>query len=313
MAEVGLVITGPTASGKTALSIAVAERLGGEIISMDSRQVVCGMNIGTAKPSSEERRGIPHHGLDVVGPAERYSAGAFARDARRWIEAIRARDRVPVLVGGTGFFLRALSEPLFAEPPLDPVRRERLRQYLATLSAVELDHWLLRLDPDAGARLRRQGGRQRRLRVLEMVLLTGRTLDWWHHNARPLAPALDLFVFVLELPRRELYRRIDDRVHAMVRAGLVEEVQGLLAAGLSVRDPAFSATGYPEIAAYLEGRCTLADAVEAIQRATRRYARRQITWFRHQLPAHAVRIDAAQAPEQLAARIVDHWRRTEET
>src|SRR5687767_365099 len=141
MAERALVITGPTASGKSALALAVASRLNGEIISMDSRQVYRGLDIGTAKPTAAERAAIPHHGLDLIDPGERYSAGQFARDARGWIDAVNARGHVPIVVGGTLFFLRALEQPLFDEPALDPDRREALRQYLNRLSHGVLHAW----------------------------------------------------------------------------------------------------------------------------------------------------------------------------
>ncbi|MBI4545854.1 MAG: hypothetical protein HY703_11710, partial [Gemmatimonadetes bacterium] len=142
-----LVITGPTATGKTTLALEVAERLGGEIISMDSRQVYRGLDIGTAKPTLAQRARVPHHGLDLVDPNERYSAGRFAREARCWMAGIRARSRVPLLVGGTGFFLRALTHPLFREPPMPPERRERFKRYVARHGMDELRRWLGALDP----------------------------------------------------------------------------------------------------------------------------------------------------------------------
>ncbi|MBX6363024.1 MAG: tRNA (adenosine(37)-N6)-dimethylallyltransferase MiaA [Gemmatimonadetes bacterium] len=314
MASDALVITGPTASGKTALSLAVAERLDGEIISMDSRQVYRGMDIGTAKLLPAERRGIPHHGLDLVDPDQRYSAGAFARDARRWIADVRARSRVPILVGGTGFFLRALTHPLFREPPLEAHRRAALARWLERQPTEKLGHWLEALDPEMAARLRARAGgagRQRLARALEVALLTGRPLSWWHAHAPSEQRPLRFLVFVLDRPREELYRRIDERVHDMIRAGLVDEVRGLVDAGFGAGAPGMSATGYAELLLYLEGRTTLDDAVDAIQRATRRYARRQLTWFRHQLPPGAVRLDATRPVAALADEIAAAWRREE--
>ena len=164
-----LAITGPTTSGKTAVGVALAHRLRGEVISMDSRQVYRGMDIGTDKVGGDERRGIPHHGIDLVDPDERYSAGQFARDARRWIDDIEGRGHVPILVGGTGFFLRSLLEPIFREPPLDPARRSALRSYLATRPLPVLERWVGELDPERAA-VAVEGGRQRLLRALEGVV-----------------------------------------------------------------------------------------------------------------------------------------------
>jgi len=301
-----LVITGPTASGKSALAIAVAERINGEIISMDSRQVYRGMDIGTAKVSAADRARVPHHGLDLVDPDERYSAGRFARDARRWIHEISARGHTPILAGGTGFFLHALINPLFEEPELEPRRRERLARYLDRHSDETLHTWLARLDPETAARLARSGGRQRLQRALEIALLTGKSLSWWHRHAPPGTPPLRATVFVVNLPRPELYRRIDERVTDMIDAGLVAEVQRLLDAGYRPGDPGMNATGYPEIIAYLHGEISLDEAADRIRRATRQYARRQLTWFRNQLPA-AIWLDATEPTDSLVERIVRIW------
>ncbi|MGH7506543.1 MAG: tRNA (adenosine(37)-N6)-dimethylallyltransferase MiaA [Longimicrobiales bacterium] len=307
MADDAIVIAGATATGKTALGIALARTLNGEVVSMDSRQVYRSMDIGTAKPTLRERRDVPHHGFDLVTPDGRYSAGRFGRDARRWIRDIRERGRIPILVGGTGFFLRALTHPLFREPDMPRERRSALDRYLRAFEMEELRRWSAALDPALAAR-RTGADRQRHARAIEVALLTGRPLSWWHRNAPPAEPALALRVFVLELPPDVLRARIDTRVHAMMETGLVEEVAGLLAAGHTEASPGMSATGYAEILPYLRGEYTLGDAVERIQAATRRYARRQRTWLRHQLPEGAVRLDGCRPPEELAARIARTWR-----
>ena len=300
-----LAVTGPTASGKTDLSLALAERVRAEVISMDSRQVYRDMDIGTDKVGRAARAAVPHHGLDLVAPDERYSAGRFARDARRWMDEIHGRGALPLLVGGTGFFLRAVLDPVFTEPPLDPDRLEALRAWLKSQSRERLQRWVERLDPER-ARLASEGGPQRLGRTLEVALLSGRPLTWWHRAAPLEGDGLPGVVVLLDLPRDEMDRRIDERVAGMLERGLVEEVRALLAAGYVEDAPGLTGTGYREVAAHLRGEATLDQAVEEIRRNTRRYARRQLTWFRHQLPESTLRVDATapvgeQADAALAA------------
>lgn len=303
-----LALTGPTTSGKTDLSLELARRLRAEIISMDSRQVYRGMDIGTDKVPAAARAGIPHFGLDLVDPDEAYSAGRFARDVRRWIGQIEARGHVPLLAGGTGFFLRAVLEPIFQEPVIDEARRDRLRAYLDRQSRERLGRWVQALDP-ARAEVARAGGPQRLSRTLEIALLSGRPLTWWHEVAPPDGPAVPCLVVVLELPRDELDRRIDARVARMVERGLVGEVDALLGRGFGVDAPGMTGTGYREIAAHLSGEITLEAALEDMRRQTRRYARRQLTWFRNQMPADTLRLDARLPLDEKAARIEEAWRR----
>ena len=302
-----LAITGATTTGKTALSLAVAEALDGEVISMDSRQIYRGMDIGTDKVAGGIRARIPHHGIDIREPDESYSAGEFARDAARWMSRIRARGRVPVLAGGTGFFLKALMEPLFEEPKLDPGRVARLRRFLGQRGMKELERWVRVLDPER-ARLAVAGGVQRIERTLEVALLTGRPLSWWHRTGPANAPAGEGMVVVLQLPRDELYRRIDERVGTMAERGMIEEVRVLAARGYGADDPGMSGTGYREILGYLEGRLRLEEALDATRRATRGYARRQLTWFRNQLPPDAVRIDGLKPLDAKRAEVLKAWR-----
>jgi tRNA dimethylallyltransferase len=304
-----LVITGPTSSGKTALSIPVARQCNGEIISMDSRQVYQGMDIGTDKASPQARGEVPHWGLDVVDPSVRYSAAAWAAMARETMKEIRMRGRTPILVGGTGFYLRALTHPVFREPPMDRGRRRALERWLGERPREELEAWLDELDPDRSL-LAQEGGRQRMIRTLEVALLTGRPLSWWHRNAPPQDEPVPLAVVRLELPRDLLYRRINERAEEMFRSGLLQEVERLLAAGFTPQDPGMTATGYREAAKVLAGELSVEEAVLAGQRATRRYARRQITWFRHQLPERWVHhLDATLSLEEQVARVVEWWER----
>ena len=307
-----LVLTGPTGSGKSGLSLALARRLDAEIVSMDSRQVYRGLDVGTAKVSLADRARAPHHGLDLLDPDRRYSAGRFGRDARRWIREIEGRGRLPLLVGGTGFFLRALTDPVFREPDMDPGRRRRLRRILGGWTAEKLEAWVRVLDPDR-AEVAAAGGGQRMARTLEVALLTGRPLSWWHAHGRPEAPPLRCRVVVVTLPREELDRRIEDRARRMVREGLPEEVGRLLDAGYGPEDPGLSGVGYREMVSHLRGESTLEEALESMQRATRRYARRQLTWFRNQLEGdpgvvEVLELDGTATVEEQVEVVLGFWR-----
>ncbi len=286
-------VTGATASGKTDLSLEIARYLPVEIISMDSRQVYAGMDIGTDKVDSAGQQAVPHHGLDLIHPDERYSAGQFARDVRGWLTEIQGRGAVGLLVGGTGFFLKAVMDPIFEEPTLDENRLRALRAYLSGRPREELERFVSALDVQR-APVAIQGGPQRMSRTIEVALLSGIPMSQWHREAPQEAVGLPGTVFVLDLPKNEMDRRIDDRVQRMIERGLVAEVQGLLGAGYTDEDPGMSGTGYREISAHLRGETTLEQAVEAIRRGTRRYARRQLTWFRNQLPDSVIRIDATE-------------------
>jgi tRNA dimethylallyltransferase len=306
------VVTGPTTSGKTAVALELARRLNGEIISMDSRQVYRGMDIGTDKVAREHREAIPHHGLDLVDPDERYSAGRFSRDARRWIDEIEARGRVPILAGGTGFFLRSLTNPIFEEPKMDADRRSRLEAWLDARPVDSLADWARLLDPER-AELAISGGPHRLVRTLEVPLLTGRPLSEWHRRSPAENASVPLFVVRLRVDRAELDRRIDARVTRMVRDGLVDEVRGLLAGGYGPDAPGMTGTGYREIVQVLRDGRELQDALDDMRAQTRRYARRQITWFRHQLPVDTLVLQAdrpSSEPGVLEERvgvIVEAW------
>ena len=301
-----LALVGPTASGKTALSLEVGRRLEAEIVSMDSRQVYRGMDVGTGKVGLRERGILPHHGLDLKDPGEGYSAGQFARDARGWIRDIRERGRVPILVGGTGFFLRALLQPMFSEPDQGAERVSALRSFLNGLSLERLQQFVSVLDP-LREDVAKAGGRHRMTRTVEVALLTGRPLSRWHAEGPVEASAVPGMVFLLQLPRELLYERINRRVEEMMRGGLVEEVEALLVAGYGSGDPGMTGSGYPEVVAFLRGELTREEATVAIQRSHRRYARRQETWFRHQLPGGRVGVDGTAPLGAQAQLVVSHW------
>ena len=304
------VIVGPTGVGKTAVVAAWAALEPITVVSADARQVYRGLDIGTAKPAAALLARVPHVGLDVVEPGERYSAGQFARDAAAWLAAIQSGGRQPVVVGGTGFYVRALAEGLFHEPPLDAGRRERLRAWTARLPVARLAHWAARLDRRFAG-----GGRQRAARAIEVALLTGRGLSWWQEHARATGAMRPWYIH-LTLPRDALERRITNRVDGMLAAGLVDEVRRTLARPVAPDAPGLDGVGYREVVAMLTGRLPEPELRDAIVVATRRYAKRQETWFRHQLrdggrgrgDGVVWTLDAVEAPAVLAARIVDRWR-----
>lgn len=298
------VVVGPTAVGKTAVAIALAAHLPVEVISADSRQIYRRLDIGTAKPTRRERARVPHHGLDVVEPGVRYSAGQFARDAARWVEEIRTRGRLPLVVGGTGLYIRALAEGLFHEPHLEPARRRSLDAFTARLEPLELLRWAGRLDPGFTG-----GGRQRAARAIEIALLTGRPLSHWQAAAKASA-AIDPWYVVLTVPRPVLQHRIARRAEEMVRRGLIEEVAAVLAEGHPAGAPGLDGIGIREAVEYLHGQRSRESVAEAISTATRQYAKRQQTWFRHQLSGgEMLTVDATRAPERLAKEISDRYDR----
>ena len=295
------VLVGPTAVGKTAVAVALVAHWPLEIISADSRQVYRRLDIGTAKPTRKERARAPHHGVDLVDPGERYSAGHFARDAVHWLAEIRGRGHLPVVVGGTGLYVRALAEGLFAEPPLDAAKRRSLDAWTARLEPIELLRWATRLDPGF-----KGGGRQRAARAIEVALLTGQPLSHWQQAARARG-SLDPWYIVLTAPRPVLHQRIARRADDMVRRGLIEEVAAVLAEGHDPHAPGLDGIGIREAVEYLHGLRTRESVAEAIAIGTRQYAKRQQTWFRHQLAGDVTTLDATRPPEKLAAEIAGMW------
>jgi tRNA dimethylallyltransferase len=292
---------GPTAVGKTAVALALSAHWPLEVISADSRQIYRRLDIGTAKPTSKERARVPHHGLDLVEPGTRYSAGRFAHEAAEWIAEARNRSRLPVVVGGTGLYVRALAEGLFHEPALDPARRRSLDAFTARLEPLELLRWAGRLDPGF-----RGGGRQRAARAIEVALLTGHPLAHWQAAARA-AAAIRPWYVVLTVPRPVLHQRIARRAEEMVRRGVIEEVAAVLAEGHAAGAPGLDGIGIREAVEYLHGRRPRESVADAIAVSTRQYAKRQETWFRHQLSGSVVTLDATRPAEKLAGEIARLW------
>jgi len=270
---------GATATGKSALGLALAEGLDGEIINADALQVYRGFDIGTAKPSLEERARIPHHLIDILEPDERYSAGDFARRAEEAIGEIRSRGRLPIVVGGSGLYLRALFEGISRIPPGDPEVRQRLRERLESEGLETLAAELRERDPETAARLA-PGDTQRILRALEVALVSGEPLSAYISRQPFGAQRIASIRVGLTLPRGILYDQIAGRVAQMVQKGWVEEVAGLLSKGLSPSLPAFQAIGYRQLAQSAGGAWSLDRAIAETIRSTRRFAKRQETWFR---------------------------------
>ncbi|GJG87601.1 tRNA dimethylallyltransferase [Gemmatimonadetes bacterium T265] len=277
-------IVGPTGAGKSAIALALAERVGASIISADSRQLYRAFDVGTAKPTTGERARVPHRGVDAAEPVERWSAARWADAAEQWVADCDAAGRAPLVVGGTGFYLRALAEPLFAEPPLDPARRAALARELDALTTDTLRARVAVLDPDhAGAQ------RAQLLRAAEVVQLTGVPLSTWQRTAVR-APRVTLRYLVVD-PGPALATRLSQRLDAMLAAGWLAEVEWL---ARTVPDDAaaWHATGYDVWRAHLAGSVTFAQARDRVLIDTRQYAKRQRTWFRHQLPpASVVHVD----------------------
>lgn len=272
-----ILIVGPTAVGKTEVSIQLASRLNGEIISADSRLFYRGMDIGTAKPSLVERRGVPHHLIDVADPREVWSLALFQAQARQIIAQVHERGRLPFLVGGSGQYIRAVTQG-WQPPSVQPdVRlRQVLERWAREIGASGLHARLALLDAEAAAKIDPHNLR-RTVRALEVILSSGRRFS---DQRRISAPSYDLLQLGLTRPRAELYTRIDQRIEKMLQEGLVDEVRGLLAQGVPPDAPAFSAIGYRQTLAYLQGQLTLDEAVAQIKRATRVFVRRQANWFK---------------------------------
>jgi len=269
-------IVGPTASGKTALALELADRLGGEIVSADSRQVYRGLDVGTAKPTPAERVRIPHHCLDLVDPGESFDVARFRTAAAGAIAAIAARGHVPLVVGGTGLYVRALLRGLCPAPPRAPALRAELEAAVAAEGSAALHRRLAALDPAAAARVAPRDT-VRIVRALEVALATGVPLSRWQAEHRFAERPYDALVIGLARPTAELDARIAARANAMVAAGFLDEVRALVARGVVV-----DAVGYREMLACVDGRTDVATAVAATVRATRRFAKRQRTWFRRE-------------------------------
>ena len=301
------IICGPTAAGKSAVALELAEEYDAAIVSADSRQVYCGFDIGTGKPTSQERARVTHYGIDVAKPDERFSAARWAAEAEEWMESAGEIDKEPLIVGGTGLYIKALVEPLFSAPELDAVRRAELARELESMPIGDLRRWCEVLDPPR-ARL----GRTQLLRALETAILSGRRISDLHasHKAarEKSGPDQSLTYLVVD-PGATLSTLIEERVERMLASGWIEEVEEL-SRRISNDAPAWKASGYSVLRQHVEGNLDLSSARERVIIETRQYAKRQRTWFRHQLPSAAV---THLNPEDSRARAIarEWWERSE--
>jgi tRNA dimethylallyltransferase len=282
-----IIITGPTAVGKTDVAVRVARQLDTEIISADSMQVYTHLSIGTAKPRPEELAGVRYHLVDYVPPDEQYNLGRFLRDAEPIIADLAIRGKTPVVCGGTGLYLRGLLHGVFEDGAADPSLRRKLDERLEREGLASLYEMMMRLDPAATHIM--PNDRQRILRALEVMDSTGQPITTLQTH-KTSAPRYRAAIFQLHRPRQELYDRINSRVDAMVQLGLLDEVRAYFAAGYSADNPAINALGYSEIIRHLHGELTLPVALNAMKQKSRNYAKRQLTWFRSMKDARTVEL-----------------------
>lgn len=279
-----IAIIGPTAVGKTKFSLELARRLNAEVISVDSRQVYRYLDVGTDKVSPEIRREILHHLIDVADPDQIYSAADFALQASDAIERIRVRDRVPLLIGGTAFYYKALCGTLSEDLPKDLSVRKRLEEEIKERGLAELHSELRAVDPAAGEKIH-PNDHVRTMRAVEIFRITGKSATWWYENQAKMESPYDIFYIGLIRDRVNLYKNIEARIKQQFSNGYPEEVEWLLAQGYSPKLPALQGFGYRELVQYVKGNCSYEDALEGDIRSTKAFSRRQMTWFKHFEPS----------------------------
>ncbi len=279
-----IAIIGPTAVGKTEFSLSLAAKLNAEVISVDSRQVYRYLDVGTDKVSREIRREVIHHLIDVVDPDQVYSAADFAEEAEDAVNRIMARGRVPLLIGGTPFYYRALTGMLSEDLPKDENIRSQLEEEITGRGLPALHQELLEIDPEAGAKIH-QNDPVRTMRALEIFRITGKNASWWYRRQNKMESPYEILYIGLTRLRANLYRNIERRVKEQFASGYPEEVKWLLDNGYSPLLPALQGFGYRELVRYIGGECTFLEAIEGDIRSTKAFSRRQMTWFKHFEPA----------------------------
>lgn len=298
-------IAGPTASGKTALAVELAKEFNGEVVSCDSMQIYRRMDIGTAKPTAEEMQGIPHHMIDVAEPDEDFSVSRYCEMAAPIVDDIVARGRTAIIAGGTGLYMDSLIRGNTFAPFPSTGQREKLEAQADEMGMDYMMAWLRTIDPEAAARIH---DRKRALRALEVYLETGETITEHNRRTQLIPPRYTPLWLGLDFePRATLYERIDLRVEIMLQQGLVEEIQNLLASGIPEKCTAMQAIGYKEFVAALDGRCTIEEAAAEVQKSSRHYAKRQLTWFRRNKEMNWLTCRAGEDAEEIfekARRII---------
>ena len=290
-------IAGPTASGKTALAVELAKELNGEVVSCDSMYVYKYMNIGTAKPSLEEQQGIPHHMIDVAEPEEDFSVSRYCELATPIVDDIVSRGKTAVIAGGTGLYMDALIKGNTFAPCPSTGCRERLEAQADEMGMEYMQNLLQSIDPEAAARIH---DRKRLIRALEVYYETGETITAHNLKTQAIPPRYSPLWIGLDFEdREELYRRIDSRVDIMLEAGLIDEIKSLLARGIPAKCTAMQAIGYKEFIAALEGQMTIQEAAAQVQQSSRRYAKRQLTWFRRNENMNWIKRKAGQSPDEI--------------
>jgi tRNA dimethylallyltransferase len=297
-----LVICGPTASGKSGAAVLLAEELDGEIVSADSMQIYRGLDIGTDKVSSEMRDRITHHMLDIVEPREGYSAARYEREAGAVIDSLRAKKILPIVVGGSGLYIKILINGIFPSPPSSASIRTRLKQESEQIGIDALYERLRAVDPEY-AQTASPSDLRRIVRALEVFELTGSPFSSWHERHRDTKKPREAFMIGLMRVREDLYRRIDKRVDEMFASGLVDEVRALCEKGYTDALKHLRPLGYKEIIDYLEGRSELDEAIHLTKRNSRRFAKRQMTWFRKE-NVRWVELEAADEASETAKKII---------
>ncbi|SHF04165.1 tRNA dimethylallyltransferase [Caldanaerobius fijiensis DSM 17918] len=300
-----IVIVGPTAVGKTEISIDIALRLNGEIVSADSMQIYKYMDIGTAKPTIEERKGVPHFMIDIITPDQEFSVALYKEMASKIIKEIHERGHMPILTGGTGLYVNSIINIMDFSSTADWRLREELKEQAKMYGNEYLYNKLREIDPITSARLHPNDIR-RIIRALEVYKLTGKPISYYQLTTqnRP-NPDYDVLMIGLTMDREKLYNRIEARVDKMIRAGLVDEVRWLCEKGYKDNMIAMQGLGYKEIIRYLDGQCTLEEAINTLKRNTRRYAKRQLTWFRRDKRIHWIYVDQFSSKEEIIKNILE--------
>tara|TARA_B100000315_G_scaffold253559_1_gene292594 strand:- start:14231 stop:15163 length:933 start_codon:yes stop_codon:yes gene_type:complete len=285
-----IIIAGPTATGKSERAIHLAKRLNSEIISADSMQVYCYFDIGTAKPTINNRKTIPHHLIDIINPDEEYSAGKFKKDAEKIINKIHTKEKIPIVSGGTGLYINTIARGLSMAAPSDPELRKNLRESLKKEGSRAMHSELLKVDPDAAKKIN-PADKFRIERALEVYYLTGKPMSSLQSSEKHKTNQYDVLYIILNLDRSLLYQRINERVDRMIEKGLVDEVSSIISRGYSGQLKPFQSIGYKEIIQYLSNELTLEEAVKKIKKETRNFAKRQLTWFKKVPSPEWIKVD----------------------